>query len=370
MVVGVDAREAAGPGAKRRVGAAGRSRYLREILRRLPAGAPDTRFVLYTDEGPALDGLPPNAEWRRVPGSGLAWHARAGLRARTECSVYFSTLSYITPAVLDRYVQTVFDLIPFRPAALPHGRAGRIERITLRRAIRRAAAVVAISQATADDLRELVPEADGKVTVTPLAADERFRADVPDAEVRAVRERYGLPESVVLAIGTIEPRKNFARLVQAYASLPADVREQSGLVLAGKKGWNYEPVFDAIASCDVGSIVHVDFVPEEDLPALYAAATVFCYPSLYEGFGLPVLEAMQAGVPVVTSNVSSLPEIGGDAVRYVDPYETDDLRGALAELLTCDAKREELRRAGRERARAFSWARTAERTWEVLRAAV
>ena len=370
MVVGVDAREAGGPGATRPVGAAGRSRYVREILARLPAGSPETRFLLYTSDEPALDGLPPNAEWRPVAGSGLSWHARAGLRARRECSVYFSTLSYVTPALLDRYVQTVFDLIPFRPAALPHARAGRIERVTLRRAIRRAAAVVAISEATANDLRELVPEADGKVTVTPLAADDRFRPDVPEAEVRAVRERYGLPDVFVLAIGTIEPRKNFARLVEAYASLPAELRRECGLVLAGKKGWDYEPVLAAIASCGDSSIVHLDFVPEEDLPALYAAATVFCYPSLYEGFGLPVLEAMQAGVPVVTSNVSSLPEIGGDAVRYVDPYEADDLRGALAELLTCDAKREELRRAGRERARAFSWARTAERTWEVLRAAV
>jgi glycosyltransferase involved in cell wall biosynthesis len=369
MVVGVDAREAAGPAPTRPIGAAGRGRYVREVLTRLPARAPETRFVLYTNAPPELDGLPPNAEWRPLPGGGLTWHGRVGRRARRECDLYFSTASYLTPFFLGPYVQTVYDLIPFRPAALPHGRAGRIERLTLRRALRGARAIVTISKATAGDLCELLPEVEEKVTVTPLAADARFRPDVPAEEVAAVRRRHGLPETFVLSIGTIEPRKNLTRLVEAFAALPDATRRDCGLVLAGRKGWGYEPVFEAIAARGDDRIVHLDFVPEDDLPALYAAATVFCYPSLYEGFGLPVLEAMQAGTPVVTSNVSSLPEVGGDAVRYADPYDVDDLAAALDELLGDEARRDELRRAGLERAREFSWERTAERTLEVLRAA-
>jgi glycosyltransferase involved in cell wall biosynthesis len=368
VIVGIDAREAAGPRTGQRAGAAGRSRYVREIVSRLPALAPDLRFLLYTAEPGDVE-LPENARWRTVGGPGPAWHARAAHAARRECALYFSTSTYVTPQLLPRYVQTVFDTIAFRKAARPQIRAAWIERATMRRAIRRAARIVAISARTAADLEALVPESRGKVDVTPLAADERFHAARPAAELAAVRMRYGLPPDFVLATGTIEPRKNLELLVRAYGDLPTDVRAATPLVLAGRRGWESDAVFDAIATLPPDSVRHLDFVPDEDLPALYSAATLFCYPSLYEGFGLPVLEAMQSGTPVVTSNVSSLPEVGGDAVRYVDPHDRAALAGTLAELLSDSAARATLARAGLDRARAFSWDDTAAKTLDAIRRA-
>ena len=368
MVIGIDAREAAGPRPNQQVGAAGRARYVRELVTRLPAAAPDARFVLYANEDGALAG-PSNVEWRAVRRSGVRWHLGVARKARTETDLYFSTMGYVTPHFLRAYVQTVFDLIAFKDFALPHRHSARVERLTLGRTLRHARAIVTISEATARDLRALGPEVAERVAVTPLAADARFHPNRTPEELDDVRRRYGLPTDYVLATGTIEPRKNLSRLVKAFAALPGDVRSTHMLVLVGKKGWDHEPVFEAIAAHAGGRAVHLDFVPDDDLARLYAGATVFCYPSLYEGFGLPVLEAMQAGAPVVTSHISSLPEVGGDAVRYVDPYDVGDIARTLADVLGDEAQRKALSRAGIERARRFSWETTARLTLDVLRAA-
>jgi alpha-1,3-rhamnosyl/mannosyltransferase len=218
----------------------------------------------------------------------------------------------------------------------------------------------------------MLPSTKAKITVTPLAADARFKpADAyPAGHLATVRERHGLPESFILTTGTLEPRKNLERLIAAYAALPGAVRTTTPLVLAGKRGWQEQSIFDAIAALpDPTQIRHVDFVPDEDLAALYAAATLFCYPSLYEGFGLPVLEAMQSGVPVITSNVSSLPEVGGSAVRYVDPLDAPALTAALKELLGDAFECNRLSNAALLRAKQFSWGATASATLEVLRRA-
>jgi alpha-1,3-rhamnosyl/mannosyltransferase len=236
----------------------------------------------------------------------------------------------------------------------------------MRRAVKRATRILAISQSTASDVAELVPEVAPKVDVTPLAADERFRADRPPSELAAIRERFGLPETFVLSTGTLAPRKNFLRLVRAYAALPAALREATPLVLAGRRGWDDEPIFAVIDSLPAGQIRHLDFVQDDELPTLYAASTVFCFPSLYEGFGLTILEAMQSGVPVLTSNVSSLPEVGGQAAVYVDPRDEGELSAALEQLLTDAAMREALATAGPERAKEFSWEKTAALTLDAL----
>jgi glycosyltransferase involved in cell wall biosynthesis len=367
VIVGIDARESGGPQADQAIGAAGRGRYVHELVKRLPYLAPETRFLLYTNtEG--VEHRAENAESRVIHPAGFRWHWAAARQARRECDIYFSTMTYLTSQLLDRYVQTVFDLIPFKALAHPHPRAGRIERLTAGRALRRARAILAISQSTARDLVDLFPELADRVTVTPLAADTRFRPDLPASEIQATKNRYGLPDGYVLTTGTIEPRKNLARLVEAHVGLAPEVRRAYPLVLAGKKGRQYEPVLNAIERAG-NSVLHLDFVPDDDLARLYAGATVFCYPSLYEGFGLPVLEAMRAGAPVITSNVSSLPEVGGEAARYVDPYDVAGMTHALAGLLGDPNARVRLRAAGLERAQCFSWDRTARRTLEILHAA-
>jgi glycosyltransferase involved in cell wall biosynthesis len=162
----------------------------------------------------------------------------------------------------------------------------------------------------------------------------------------------------VLATGTLEPRKNLPRLISAFASLPEQARGARQLVLAGAPGWEADETFASVAA-HTGLVRTLGYVPDAELPSLYRAAKIFCYPSLYEGFGIPVLEAMSCGTPVLTSARSSMPEVAGEAARYVDPYDREDIARGLAELLADRALTQRVVGLGLERARQFSWEKTA-----------
>jgi glycosyltransferase involved in cell wall biosynthesis len=337
---------------------AGRGRYVRELLRALAGLDVSHRFVLYGRtpwDDRALDGDERFA-WRVVAAGEPQWSALAAFHASRECDVVLATNSYLL-AALARVpaVATVFDLTPFRrDVALPRG-AG-FERITLPLAIRRAAGLLPISHATRDDLVARFPRAAPKATVVELAADAAFGLDGPPAP-----PRYGLSKPYVLALGTLEPRKNLPRLIEAFAGLAPELRETHELVLVGGSGWATGEI-DASIARHRDHVRLLGHVPDVDLPGLYRGAALFAYPSLFEGFGLPVLEAMAAGTAVLTSNVSSLPEVGGEAVRYADPHDVDAIRDALDALLRDPAERARLAAAGRERSRRFSWERTARET--------
>jgi glycosyltransferase involved in cell wall biosynthesis len=191
----------------------------------------------------------------------------------------------------------------------------------------------------------------------PLAAGERFSPDGPAADLD------GRP--YVLGVATLEPRKNLPRLVEAFAALPESARGDRVLALAGAAGWQTGDTIAALRR-HAELVRPLGHVPDERLPALYRGADLFAYPSLYEGFGLPVLEAMRCGTPVVTSRRSSLPEVAGDAALYADPDDVDSIRNALARGLTDAAERERLVREGLARARGFSWDRTAAETLNLL----
>jgi alpha-1,3-rhamnosyl/mannosyltransferase len=359
MVIGFDAREAG------QARPDGKGRYAREMLVALPQAAPKHQFRMYVREIPHGIRLPKNASWEVISGTGLAWHRRAARAANREADYYFATSSYLTPQFLTiPYLLVVFDLISFQSFQVAQRRARRIERLLLGRAGRRAAAIVTISAATARDLKALFPRLVAPVTVTPLAADARFG---PNRRPPGLAKRHRLPKSFILTTGTIEPRKNLERLAEAYRGLPADLRERYGLVVVGRPGWQTEPILAALReAARSGRVRHLTAVNDRDLAGLYAACTIFCYPSLYEGFGLPVLEAMQAGAPVITSRFSSLPEVGGEAARYIDPSDTAALTAALAELLRDVAARRQMAARGRRRAKEFSWKRTAKLTAEAI----
>jgi glycosyltransferase involved in cell wall biosynthesis len=246
----------------------------------------------------------------------------------------------------------------------PQRRAALIERATIRPALRRARGLVCISEATERDLLEMFPGARGKTVAVPLAVSEDLRPEPSPDELGDVRARLELPDEFVLAAGTLEPRKNLPRLIQAHAQITG----APPLLLAGPKGWQIE---DALAGAAErpGAVRQLGYVADSDLAALYRLCTVFAYPSLYEGFGLPLLEAMSCGAACLTSNVSSLPEVGGDAVLYADPFEVASIRDGLAELLASPARRSELGRRAAERARGFSWERTARETLAALESA-
>ncbi|HEX5145727.1 MAG TPA: glycosyltransferase family 1 protein, partial [Conexibacter sp.] len=300
--------------------------------------------------------------WRTVSAGEPQWSALAALHASRESDVVLATNSYLL-AALARVpaVATVFDLTPFRKdVVLPRG-AG-FERLTLPLAVRGADALLPISHATRDDLVARFPRAAAKATVVELAADAAFAVTGDAARASA---RHGLRTPYVLALGTLEPRKNLPRLIEAFAGLPPQLRDAHELVLVGGSGWATDEI-DASIARHRELVRPLGHVPDEDLPGLYREAALFAYPSLFEGFGLPVLEAMTAGTAVVTSNVSSLPEVGGDAVRYADPHDVGSIRDALAALLGDPAERARLAAAGRERARRYSWERTARETLDAV----
>jgi glycosyltransferase involved in cell wall biosynthesis len=350
-VFGIDARAATEE-------PAGGGRYVRELLTALAGLGGDERYELWSRE--PWDGGPREQRfvWRRVGAPDPLWHALVALRASRSCDAYLSTNSYLTawglrvPCAI-----VVFDLISFVEPQWAQPRAARIEKATIGRAVRRADRIVCISEATRGDLLTVHPEAAERARVVPLAAGAAFGADGPRAE----RER-----PYVLTVGTLEPRKNLELLIDAWASLPESARGDHELLIVGPRGWQEEAILRR-AGGRSGDVRVLGLTPDPELAALYRGCTLFAYPSLYEGFGLPVIEAMACGAPVVTSNASSLPEVAGDAARLVDPHSLDELAAAIAELLGDEGARRELARLGPAQAASYSWERTARETRELLR---
>lgn len=228
--------------------------------------------------------------------------------------------------------------------------------------IRRTDAVISVSHCTKRDILRFVPIKPQRIHVTYNAPHPRFRP-LPREECAAgLKAKYGVEGPFILFVGTLEPRKNLLALVRAFSGLATNHR----LVIVGAKGWLYEPIFALVRKLRLTSrVLFMGYVPDDDLPLFYNAAAVFVYPSLYEGFGIPVIEAMACGVPVVTSNGSALVEVAGDAALLMDPTSVPSLMSAINEALTSGDLRARLRSAGLQRAAAFSSRALAEETLSV-----
>ena len=266
------------------------------------------------------------------------------------------------PGPRQRTVVTVHDL-----AFLTHPQAFPVQwramfRAGLARAVRSADALVTVSRHTAEDLLRRTRAMASRVHVVPLAASLPSEPQ----DVAATLRRLRVPEPYVLSVGTQEPRKNLVRLIRAYRRLAARGAPHS-LLLAGPLGWGQGPLLREASSAGPGSVVFTGALSTEHLDALYRGADVFCYPSLYEGFGLPVLEAMLRGVPCVVSTSSSLPEVAGEAALLVDPLSTAGIAEALERVVSEPGLAHRLREAGRARAARYTWEQTARRTLEVYK---
>jgi glycosyltransferase involved in cell wall biosynthesis len=237
----------------------------------------------------------------------------------------------------------------------------------IRWAVRRADHILADSHATKSDLISLLDVPPEKVTVVHLAADGAFHP-VTDAEAGRIAGKYGLELGYLLCVGTLEPRKNLPGLLQAYRLLLDRGTTTAPLVLVGGKGWLYDEVFERIEALRLeGYVRFLHDVPDTDLPGMYNAASVLTTPSFYEGFGLPALEAMACGTPVVVADRASLPEVVGDAGLLVDPDDTDSIAKALRRVLTDDPLRARMRELGLAQAASFTWERAAQATLAVYR---
>ncbi len=231
----------------------------------------------------------------------------------------------------------------------------------------RADAIIAVSASTRADIVERLGVPEERIRVIPEAADRRF-APIPEEKAREAARRYGADGPYLFFVGNIQARKNLVRMLEAFASLPSALRSDLSFLLAGNVTFGGEKVLETVDRLGLrGKVLLPGFVASEDLPALHAGASVFMFPTLYEGFGIPILEAMACGTPVVASTVSAHPEVAGDAALLVDPADTAAIAEAVARILEDGTLRERMIAKGFERAAGFSWDKTARMTIDLYR---
>lgn len=359
---------------------AGVSRYIEYLLHGLPSASPD-RFVVYggrhsfnhRDRFERPSGIRWSRSWVPTsrPETRILWEQAVApvLLDRDQIDVVHATVN-VSPVLTSRpSVVTVHDLAFLRfPDQYP-GIKQRYLTVLTRRSVEHATRVIAVSENTRSDVLHFYDIDPEHVIVVPNGVDPSMTPITDERKLEAFRRRHGLPHEFILFLGTLQPRKNLIALLRAWAEL--DARERLPLIVVGAQGWMYEPIYDEARSLGVaGHIVFKGFAEPEELVSWYSAATMFVYPSLYEGFGMPVVEAMACGTPVIASNASSLPEVAGDAALLVDPWDVQGLGEAIEQLTNDRQLRDDLSRRGIEQSAKFSWARTARKTADVYRQAV
>lgn len=313
---------------------------------------------------PTLTAHLPRKRWRLR--AALSYFGGPSLRRAFPSVTLFHATEHLLPLIPDaRSVFTLHDTayLLYPQHHLPQNRLYLT--LMMPRFLARADRVICVSENTRRDALRFYKLNPDKVCVIPEGVEPRF-TPISDLQIlRSVRERYHLPPRFILYVGTIEPRKNLTTLLEAYAVLRRSLPEV-GLVIAGGKGWLYAGFFEKLRALDLEPHVTLtDFVPDADLPALINCSEVFAYPSLFEGFGLPPLEAMACGVPVVTSNAASLPEVVGEAGLLLAPRDVMAWVEALSAVLLNPALRANLRERGLRRAARFTWEATAQQTLAV-----
>lgn len=352
---------------------AGLGRYAESLIRAMNELAPDRIGLFYNRESgihpiQGLDHLPTRTvrlgykPWRMLVWLGQLSHIGWD-RFFRDTLTFHATEHLLLPLHSVPTVLTVHDLI-FRRFPQYHKPLNRwYLNLTMPLYVKQATAIIAISQATKQDLISAYGVPADKIRVVYEAADPRFKPQA-EHEIARVRSKYSLPERYILFVGTIEPRKNLPRLLEAYRKVHR-AGLTDALVVVGKRGWLVGDFFRKLEDETLPPVILPGFVSDEDLPALYAGAQALAFPSLFEGFGLPMLEAMACGTPVVASRAGSLPEIGGDAAVYFDPESIEEMAEALERVLTDAELAEHLRRKGLARAKQFSWRKAARETLDI-----
>lgn len=348
----------------------GTEQYSAQLLEALGELDTHNSYSLYVNsrQRPALR-LPANFRARLIPCPRLWTHARLSLEMLGHAPDLLFVPAHVVPLAHPRTVATIHDL-GYRafPAAHPWRSRQYLDWST-RWSAAVARRVIVPSAATARDLHAAYGTPHEKITVVPHGYHPRFRPLAPEEIVHGL-SRLGLTQPYILVVGTLQPRKNLARTLAAFEQFCARGLPHR-LVLVGQRGWLADPIFAALTRQDSPAYGRIDitgYLPDDDLPLIYNGATALAFLSLYEGFGLPALEALACGVPVLTSNTTALPEVVGDAAITVDPLDTDAIAEGLIRIVSDAPLRAELCAHGLAQARRFSWRRTAEQTLTVLEA--
>ncbi len=367
----------------------GTEHYTFELLAALAQLDRQNRYTLYCNQPPAaLPPLGPNFSLRHIPFPRLWTHARLS----AELALHPPDLLFVPAHVLPlgvllrrrmRTVVTIHDMgyLRFPESHTPSQR--RYLRLSTSWSARAASQLIAISNTTRDDLMRYAGARPEKISVVHHGVSSRFRPVEDQRLIAATQAKYGITPPYFLYVGTVQPRKNLARLLEALASATRDWGLGTGstipnpqspipnpqLVIAGKRGWltgEIERQATQLFGPGSPSVRFTGYIADEDLPALLSGALAFVFPSLYEGFGMPILEAMACGTPVLTSATSALPEIAGDAALLIEPEDTAAIADGLARLASDAVLRADLRARGLARAAQFTWKRCAEETLAVL----
>ncbi|MCL4370153.1 MAG: glycosyltransferase family 4 protein [Chloroflexi bacterium] len=359
--------------------AAGINRYIHRLLAHLrPLACPEQELVVYTARWTLPPELAPTDHfhvsqtrlptWR--PPVRIAWEQllQPGVVASGRLDLLHST-SYVQPLLCPvPSVVTMLDLSFLRmPGSFNRGNRIYLSAMSALSA-RRSDRIVTISESTRRDVIEFFGVHPDKVEAIHCGVDPRFKPVEDSVLLSEFRAAHGLPDHFLLYLGTLEPRKNVERLVEAYALGRRRHAVRQKLILGGARGWLYDRIFARVQALGLQEeVVFANYIPEHELPLWYNCADIFIYPSLYEGFGLPPLEAMACGTPVITSSVSSLPEVVGTAAITVDPLDVDALAEAIAKVLDNRSLGARLSEEGRIQAARFSWSDMAERTLRLYR---
>ena len=347
-------------------------RYTHELVSALSRLVPEDLTVFVTRAPDGLDELP--VRRIRAPFATRSEYSRAAWEqllvpmqmTRLRPDVYHSP-NYIVPLALRcPVVVTVHDTF-FLDRRLQRIKSHLYLRTLTAMAVKKADRIICVSQHTLDAFTEHFPQAQTRACLVGEGVNPRLKPSDPRA-VQRFRDAHGLPDRYLLFVGTFEPRKNLARLVAAYEQTVRLTHAPDHLVLCGGAGWKNQDVFERIESSPLRNRIHVlGYVADDDLAAAYTGCSLFVYPSLAEGFGLPPLEAMACGAPVVTSNTTSLPETVGDAARLVDPFDVESIVDGVVELLSDEMARKTYVEAGFARAAEMSWDAVAVRTLTIYR---
>lgn len=336
--------------------------YIRNLLKQLARLDGDTDFVLLCrpEDRASLSLLGENFRpvTETASNYSVSEQVRVPLALRREGVSLFHAPHYVLPLLVRcRSVVTIHDCIHLMfPQYLPNRAALAYARASIGIAAQRATRVMTVSESSKRDILRFVDAPPEKIDVIYNAYDDRFAVEPREEDVVRVRERFQLHDEFVLYAGNVKPHKNLERLIQAFHLVRQRGLDHLKLIVIGDEVSKYAALRRAVHRYQLHKYVRfLGYLPEETLAVMYRLAGVFVFPSLYEGFGLPPLEAMASGTPVVTSNVSSLPEVAGDAALLVDPYDPGSIADGIHTVLTDEAARRELRRKGIERARDFSW---------------
>jgi glycosyltransferase involved in cell wall biosynthesis len=374
MIIGINGYEAVVPrfgydiktGLPIRVGS---GEYCFELLLNLNRIDKKNNYIIYLPGKPTSD----------LPKESQSWHYKIvrprrmwtlfGLSLefflrRSKPDVFFSPTHYLPIFAPSKTAISILDVSYIKfPELFRKSDLNQLTKWTGYSA-KKASIIFTISKASKGDIIKSYGGSESKVEVTYPGIKEIAGGKYKALSMDEIRKKYGVGDNYILFVGTLQPRKNIVCLIEAFSKLN---KPDLDLIIVGKKGWKFEEILAAPKKYGVeNKVKFLDFVPDEDLPSFYKNAVCFALPSLYEGFGLPVLEAMKYGCPVVTSNVSSLPEAGGDAVLYADPLNVDDIKKNLEAIVTNPELKEKLIKKGYDQVKKFSWDKTAKETLRVL----